>query len=219
MRFSGFGDGAVRFYEELTANNNRTWWHANKAWYEADVRAPLESLLADLADEFGEAKVFRPHRDTRFSGNKDPYKPWAAAAIDHPAGAWYMQLGADGLRIAGGCYMPARDQLAKLRELIADDHRGPELIELVDGLRKAGMEVDSRDKLKTAPRGYPVDHPRIELLRMKGVIASRAHAPGPWVQTPAFRDRVVDGWHTLTPLNDWLDTHVGPTVLAPPTRH
>ena len=208
----------MRFYEQLTANNTRDWWHANKAWYEADVREPLEHLLADLADEFGEAKVFRPHRDTRFSGNKEPYKPWAAAVIDRDAGAWYMQLGADGLRIAGGCYMPARDQLAKLREVIADDHRGAELVALVDALRKAGLDVDSRDKLKTAPRGYPVDHPRIELLRMKGVIASRAHPPGPWVQTSAFRERVVDDWRTLAPLNDWLDTHVGPSALEPPTR-
>jgi uncharacterized protein (TIGR02453 family) len=218
MRFEGFGEGAVRFYEQLTANNTRTWWQANKAWYETDVRAPLENLMADLADEFGEAKVFRPNRDTRFSANKEPYKDRAAAVIYRDAGAWYVQLGADGIMVAGGSYMPARDQLAAMREAVAHQHRGTELVELVDGLRKDGFEIDARDKLKTAPRGYPADHPRIELLRMKGLIAFRNHPPGAWLQTPDVRDRVVADWHTLTPLVDWFDTHVGPTTLEA-TRH
>jgi uncharacterized protein (TIGR02453 family) len=213
MRFEGFGEGAVRFYEELTANNTRDWWHAHKATYESDVRAPLEHLMADLAGEFGEAKVFRPNRDVRFSANKEPYKDRAAAVIYRDAGAWYVQLGADGVMVAGGSYLPARDQLAQLREAVADEHRGTELVGLVDDLVKAGFEVDARDKLKTAPRGYSTDHPRIELLRMKGLIAFRNHPPGTWLQTAEVRDRVAADWRTLTPLVDWFEAHVGPTAL------
>jgi uncharacterized protein (TIGR02453 family) len=218
--FEGFGPGAVRFFEELAADNTREWWKANKAWYEADVRAPLEHLLADLADEFGEAKVFRPNRDTRFSADKSPYKTHAAAVIGDVAGGsglLYLQLSAEGLMVAGGTYMPARDQLARLREAIADDPAGRELEGVLDDLRQAGARIDAHESLKTAPRGYPIDHPRIELLRMKGLVGVLDHPPGPWLHTVEARDTVARDWRSLGPLNDWLAKHVGPSHL-PPSR-
>ena len=70
MAFTGFGKGAIGFYEELAGNNSREWWHANKRRYEDDVRLPMEALLQDVAEEYGEAKLFRPNRDTRFSKDK-----------------------------------------------------------------------------------------------------------------------------------------------------
>ena len=70
MAFSGFGKGAFAFYDDLAADNTREWWLANKARYEAEVRRPMEELLQDVAEEFGEAKLFRPNRDTRFSKDK-----------------------------------------------------------------------------------------------------------------------------------------------------
>src|SRR5688500_12264504 len=119
MAFNGFGPGAVAFYEELAADNSRDWWLAHRDRYEDEIRAPLEHLLADLADEFGEARVFRPNRDVRFSADKSPYKTTAAAAI-HTAyqvgSSLYIQLSADGLMTGSGLFHPARDQLAKLRE-------------------------------------------------------------------------------------------------------
>ena len=70
MAFGGFGKGALAFYDDLEANNSRDWWLANKKRYEDEVRRPMEELLQDVADEFGEAKLFRPNRDTRFSKDK-----------------------------------------------------------------------------------------------------------------------------------------------------
>lgn len=219
--FQGFGAGALRFFDELAENNTREWWQANKGWYESDVRAPLEHLLADLADEFGEAKVFRPHRDVRFSADKSPYKTQAAAAIDDQqgkVGTLYLQLSAEGLRLGAGCYMPARDQLARLREAIADDQRGSELETIIADLRAADGQIDARDRVKTAPRGYPTDHPRIELLRLKGLIGVIKHPPAPWLQTPQVHDRVAVAWRAFEPLNAWLDKHVGPSDLPPDRR-
>jgi uncharacterized protein (TIGR02453 family) len=219
--FEGFGTGALRFFEELAANNTQDWWHANKAWYEADVRAPLEHLLADLAAEFGEAKVFRPNRDTRFSADKSPYKTQAAASIGFDpssVGLLYLQLSADGLMVAGGSYMPARDQLARLREAIADDRTGAELEGIAEELREAGGRVDAHERLKTAPRGYPADHRRIELLRLKGVIGVIDHPPAPWLHTTQARDEVAAGWRGCGPLNSWLDKNVGPSRLPPDGR-
>jgi uncharacterized protein (TIGR02453 family) len=209
-RFTGFGPGAVRFYEELAANNTRAWFLENRLWYEADVRAPLEYLLDDLAGEFGEGRVFRPNRDVRFSKDKSPYKLNAAAVVDGPQGGHglYLQLSADGLMVGGGAYMLGGDELARLRAAIDDDRTGPELERIVDDLRAAGAEIGAHDTLKTAPRGYPKDHPRIDLLRRKGVVGWWDHPPREWLRTARARHRVADGWRALAPLNTWLDKHV-----------
>jgi uncharacterized protein (TIGR02453 family) len=210
--FEGFGKGVVRFYEDLAANNTRDWWHANKVWYEQDVRAPLEHLLEDLRGEFGEAKVFRPNRDTRFSKDKSPYKTAAAAVIGRAhggIGTLYLQVSADGVMVGGGTYTPDGEHLARLREAIADDETGPELEQIVAEIRQGGGEVGAHEELKTAPRGYPADHPRIELLRLKGIIGWYDHPAGRWLQSAAARDQVADGWRSLRPLNAWLATNVG----------
>ena len=211
MRFHGFGPGAVRFYEELAENNTRAWFAEHRPTYEDDVRAPLEFLLDDLAAEFGEGKVFRPNRDVRFSKDKSPYKIAAAAVIqggDDGGHGYYLQLSAAGLMVGGGAYMVGGDELARLRAAIDDDRTGPELERIVADLRAAGAETGAHETLKTAPRGYPVDHPRIDLLRNKGIIGWWEHAPRRWLQTAAARDRVVEGWRALRPLNAWLDAHV-----------
>lgn len=220
MAFQGFGPGALRFFVELAANNNRQWWLANKAWYEADVRAPLEHMLADLDPEFGEAKVFRPNRDTRFSADKSPYKTQTAAVIwdASSVGSLYIALSAEGLYVGGGCYMPARDQLERLRAAIADDTTGPELETILAGLEKAGGRAEAHDAVKTAPRGYPADHPRIELLRWKGIVGGFEHPPAPWLHTEEAREVVAYNWRALGPLNTWLAANVGPSDLPPRSR-
>lgn len=221
MRFDGFGPGALRFFDELAENNNRAWFQDNRSRYEDEVRAPLEYLLDDLAGEFGEAKVFRPNRDTRFSADKSPYKTAAAAAIHGPEGTiatLYVQLSATGLLVGGGCYHPARDQLARLRAAIADDRTGAEIEDVLAGVRKAGGDPTHGETLKTAPRGYSADHPRIELLRMKGLIAMFEHPPAAWLHKPETRDQVAHDWRALGPLNAWLDRHVGPSTEPPDTR-
>jgi uncharacterized protein (DUF2461 family) len=69
--------------------------------------------------------------------------------------------------------------------------------------------------LKTAPRGYPKDHPRIELLRHKGLITWREWPAGAWLGTAKAKDRVVEFLRTSAPLHAWLDAHVGPSELPP----
>src|SRR5690606_5990357 len=126
-----------------------------------------------------------------------------------PGHSLYLQLSADGLMVAGGAYMLAGEPLARLRAAIDDDRAGCDLERIVADLRKRGAQAGAHDEVKTAPRGYPRDHPRIEMLRWKGVVAWFDHEPGPWLSTRDARDRVVEGWRAIAPLNRWLDTHVG----------
>ncbi|MGQ0831009.1 MAG: DUF2461 domain-containing protein [Microthrixaceae bacterium] len=214
MGFSGFGKGAVGFFEELAANNARDWWLANRARYDTEVRGPLEALLEDLAGEFGEAKVFRPNRDTRFSSDKSPYKTNAAAVASEGDGtSLYISLSAEGLHVGGGAYHLQRDQLARYRAAVADDRTGTELEDIAAGLRTAKAEVTGRSQLKTAPRGFSAEHPRIDLLRQDGLIGIWAHPPRAWLHTTGAADRVAEGWRRLALLNGWLRTHVGATTL------
>jgi uncharacterized protein (TIGR02453 family) len=213
-QFTGFGKGAVAFFEELEVNNDRDWWHANKARYESEIRGPLELLFADVADEFGEAKVFRPNRDTRFSKDKAPYKTAAAGSISTgPGTGLYLSLSADGLHVAGGGYRMARDQLARYRAAVDDDVTGPELERIYAELRRTKASTGGHEALKSAPRGFAKDHPRIELLRADGATAGWVHPPKPWLYTKQALTKVVEGWRALRPLQDWVAKNVGASEL------
>src|SRR4051812_8650704 len=99
MAFRGFPVEAVEFYEGLLADNSKTYWQAHKATYDADVQGPMKELLAEVAGEFGNGKIFRPYRDVRFSADKTPYKTHIGAILDSGG---YVQLGADGLAAGRG---------------------------------------------------------------------------------------------------------------------
>jgi uncharacterized protein (TIGR02453 family) len=212
--FTGFGEDAVAFYDELTTNNTRDWWLANKRIYEHDVRRPMEELLEEVAAEFGEAKLFRPNRDTRFAKDKSPYKTNIAAVIfGAGGGSVYVSLSAEGLHVGGGSYHLDRDQLGRYRAAVDAERSGTALERIAAGLRAAKADVTSHSSLKGAPRGYSGDHPRIDLLRQDGIIGIWAHRPAAWLHKPAAEQRVVGGWRAHQPLNDWLAQHVGPSRM------
>jgi uncharacterized protein (DUF2461 family) len=99
--------------------------------------------------------------------------------------------------------------LDRYRRAVAEDVTGEELRRVIAEVERHGIEVTARDRLKTAPRGYPKDHPRIELLRNKSLFAWRRWPVGPWLGTAAAKKRVVDFLHQSQPLADWLDARVG----------
>jgi uncharacterized protein (TIGR02453 family) len=209
MAFKGWPDTALAFYEGLEADNSKAYWLDHKEVYERDVKSPMDALLAELTAEFGETKLFRPYRDTRFSRDKSPYKTAIAAMI----GTGYVQFSADGLFAGGGMYHMMPDQLARFRQAIDDDKSGADLEKAVATVTKSGLGVHAPDELKTAPRGYPKDHPRIELLRMKGLVAARSWEPAAWLRTAAAKKRVVETLRATKPLLTWLDAHVGPSSM------
>ncbi|MEV6208787.1 DUF2461 domain-containing protein [Kitasatospora sp. NPDC051914] len=212
MTFDGWPAEALEFYEQLEADNSKSFWTAHKDRYERTVRAPMADLLDALEDEFGPGKIFRPNRDVRFSADKSPYKTHIGGFLE--AGG-YVQLSADGLACGNGMYRLAPDQLARYREAVAEDVTGAELERVIAAVEKAGPSVVGRDPLKSAPRGYPKDHPRIGLLRNKGLIAWQEWEPEPWLGTAEAYDRIAGFLRASRPLKDWLDGHVGPSELPP----
>src|SRR5688572_5005861 len=173
--FTGFPPDALDFFVELEGNNDRPWWQANKERFEASVAEPMGALLDELEPEFGRFKVFRMNRDVRFSADKSPYKTAHAAMTEGDGGAAsYVQISAAGLLVGAGVYHMARDQLERFRGAVGHDGSGAEIEAAIAAARRARLDIAGIEPaLATAPRGWPKDHPRVHLLRMKGLITVR----------------------------------------------
>jgi uncharacterized protein (TIGR02453 family) len=213
MSFQGWPEEALDFYEGLEADNTKTYWTAHKAIFEEMVRGPMVELLEELAPDFGETKIFRPYRDVRFSKDKSPYQTHIGGLV----GDGYIQLSANGLAAGSGMHGMAPDQIDRYRRAVGDDKSGEELERIIAEVERQDIAVHGRDPLKSAPRGYPADHPRIGLLRYKGVVTWKQWPVEPWLGTQAAKQHVAGFLAASQPLCTWLSVNVGPST-APPAR-
>lgn len=207
-RFEGFPADAFEFYDALADNNTRPWWNDHKADYERAVKGPMQALLGELAEEFGTAKLFRPYNDTRFAKGKPPIKEHQGGVVElEDAVAYYVQVSASGLMVAGGWYAPLGQQVHRFREAV-DGPRGAELERMLKLLARR-FEIDGRP-LKTRPKGYDLDNPRIELLRYRALTVSRTYPPGGALGSRKALTMVRADWRAMRPLLEWLADNVGP---------
>lgn len=208
--FAGFPTGALGFYAGLEADNSKAYWTDHKAQWENEVREPMLALVDALEDEFGEAKLFRPNRDIRFSADKSPYKTHLGAFVaSDPGSGYYVEISAGGLRAGGGFRAHSNAQTASLRRAVDASASGLQLESLLDGLRRKQFEVHG-EKVRTTPRGYAADHPRIETLRHKELMVIRDFGDPDWLSTKAALTKVRDTWRAIRPLNEWVAQHIGP---------
>jgi uncharacterized protein (TIGR02453 family) len=206
-QFTGFPEAALDFYDDLEMDNTKTFWEAHREVYATAVAAPMKALTAALADEFGDAKIFRPYRDVRFAKDKTPYKTHQGAFVAKgPSTGYYVQVGAPGVRVGVGYYEASGPRLASIREAIVEQRRGAELEDILATLTSSGWELGG-DRLKTAPRGYDADHPRIELLRHKSMTLGKAYGFEPVIHTPELVEQVRADWRAATPFVEWVQRH------------
>jgi uncharacterized protein (TIGR02453 family) len=206
MGFRGWPDEALDFYVGLEADNSKAYWTDHKDVFENKVKGPMQALV----DELGGGKLFRPYRDVRFSKDKSPYKTNMAARLDI---GLYLSLSSEGLGAGLGYWHMEADQLERYREAVDDETSGRKLVKVAEALRAKEIEVGGHEELKSTPRGYARDHPRIEFLRYKGLTAWRQWTPAPWLGTAKAKDRVATFLKDAKPLNAWLDANVGPSTL------
>jgi uncharacterized protein (TIGR02453 family) len=216
--FGGFPAEGIDFYERLDADNSKAFWQAHRDDYVRYVKEPMAEL-AEALDDYGPFHMFRPHNDLRFSKNKPPYKTQQGAYGESESGAgYYMQFSADGLMVGAGYYAMAKDQLVRFRDALDGEATGQAGADLVADAERRGYSMGAIDELKTAPRGFPKDHPRIELLRRKGLIATKTFGTPKWIHKPEVVTRIRDTWAGVADLCGWLDEHVGPSTLPPEDR-
>ncbi|MGY1917244.1 DUF2461 domain-containing protein [Blastococcus sp. SYSU DS0973] len=217
MSFAGFPDEGLVFYEGLEADNSKIYWTTRKADYDTSIRIPMQALVDELAPQFGAGKLFRPYRDVRFSRDKTPYKTHQGAVVNpegRGAGAWYVQVDADGLMVAGGCWRLESDQIARYRRAVADPVQGPMLAAEIDRLAASGWEI-AGDRLVRVPAGYSSHDERVDLLKHKALHATRRWTPVDWLHTRQALHRVQQSWRELETLNAWLAHNVGATTKKP----
>jgi uncharacterized protein (TIGR02453 family) len=211
-RLSGFSPAATEFFEDLEDQNTREFWLAHKDVFDREIRDPMAALLDSLPEEYQPFKVFRMNRDVRFSADKSPYKIMHGAAHGAPGGVYYLHLDASGFMVACGNYMMQSDELERYRQAVADDAIGAELSEILAGLRRRRsiqLGPGGLEPLKTVPRGYPRDHARADLLRQKGLIATRTRSESELQNGPRLRTFVLETFEMCSDLTDWLGWYVG----------
>ena len=202
--FNGFPREGIDFFTQLEKNNNRDWFLAHKDVYDRCCRAPVEALVAELEPRYGHAKISRINRDMRFARDRAPYKTYVAAGI----GGRYISLSANGVFVGAGLYKPDTAVLQRFRAAIADDRTGRELETIVADFRRGGYDVGSHETLSSAPRGYSIDHPRIELLQKKDIYGGKMFAPAAWLATAKARERIHRVMEDMGPLVTWLQRNV-----------
>lgn len=209
MEFAGFPEAALDFYDDLETDNTKSFWAEHKAIYESAVREPMTALATALEAEFGTVKIFRPHRDVRFAKDKTPYKTnQGAFAARGPATGWYVEVAAPGVRVGVGFYDASTARLNRIRQAIVDDRRGSELERIIGRLQANGWTLGG-DKLKTSPRGFDADHPRIELLRHKSMTLGKSYGFAPVIHTSELLTMVREDWREATPFVQWVSDNAG----------
>ena len=200
---------ALEFFRDLEDNNEREWFKANRQRYDEHVVAPARAL-ADKLSDLGAAHFFRPYNNLRFRPGP-PLKEHLGVAIGYgAAGGFYFDLSLDGLLVAAGLHRPAPDQLERFRAAIDDDRKARGFERGLAAAERGGL-VAVEPELKRAPRGYAMDHPRIDRLRMKQLTVSHRHPLEPWLHEPSCDERVRSEMLAARPLVKWLAETVGPS--------
>jgi len=213
LTFSGFPRAGSWFFDDLAANNSREWWKANAERYEFEIAKPVAELVDALEPEFGPIRRFRPHRDARFSADKRPYKEQVSFVAEHEGGSLYVQLGVADVLIAGGRWQPTTDELTRFRQLVDDPSAVEDIEEELAERLRDGLAPDDEAVLKTAPRGFSRDHPKIELLRRTRLAVLAHRELGPWIHTEGLSEEITRLWRSIDLWNDWLQANI-PSQLS-----
>ncbi len=208
----------LKFLAALAKHNDRTWFEKNKDQY-LQAKENFEVFITKLLDELikfnpslaglnPKKLPFRIYRDVRFSTDKRPYKINMGAGIS-PGGkmmqepGYYIHIEPGKSFIAGGLYMPEPPNVSKIRQEI--DYNGDALDKILKSksFRKWYDGFDDFDKMKTAPKGYAKDHPRLDWLKHRSYIVSHNFTDKE-VKDKKFMKQVVEACKAMKPLNDFL---------------
>ena len=225
--FRGFPDSRGDFFLSLALQNDRDWFQAHRAEYDERWAAPMAALLGEVREGLrgaygrhglGEPKVFRIHRDVRFSKDKTPYKTHVAGWIPLDKGraaspgatpaAMYLQVGIDQRFTGSGCWTLEPDALKRFRAALLDPRRGAALSRRLAVLAAEGFTCSAAETLVRVPAGVDPDHPRAALLRMKGLVVDPGDVPRRLVTRPGLTGWLVEKARAAAPVVTWLADHV-----------
>jgi len=225
--FRGFADARGDFFVALALQNDRDWFQAHRAEYEEGWARPMAALLeevrARLEGAYGKRalsapKVFRLNRDVRFSKDKAAYKTHVAGWIPLATGpqtspmsspaALYLQVGPLERFTGSGCWMLEPEALQRFRSALLDPRRGAALARHLAALEAKGFARSSAETLVRVPKGVDPEHPRADLLRMKGLVVDPGEVPRRLLTRPDLVAWLVERARAAAPVVTWLKDNV-----------
>jgi uncharacterized protein (TIGR02453 family) len=224
-----FTKRALGFFRGLARHNEKAWFEAHRDEYESEVRGPMRELIEDLDTRFaqfapeigGDPKrsMFRINRDIRFSKDKSPYKTSAAcwfhhlnaartvgAEADAGSAGYYFYLHPGGSGLGAGIWKPARTQLKRIRDAIADDPKGFD--RMARSIPRRFGALTDESALKRMPRGYAEDHPAAKWLRFQSFTSGRSLTDAQ-VTSASLAALLAREYEALLPLVRWLNGALG----------
>jgi uncharacterized protein (TIGR02453 family) len=215
MSVTAISPATFDFLRRLKENNNRPWFNDHKAEYEqarGEMIAFAEELMLRLArhDELepstGKKILFRIYRDVRFSKDKSPYKTHFSGSFIRATkwrrGGYYFHIQPGGCFLGGGFWGPNAADLKRIRQEIAIDAAPLRKIIAAPNFINTFGSLGG-DQLRTAPRGYPKDHPNIDLLRYKQFLLSKDFTDQE-AMTEGFVDKLDEGFQYMRPFFDFM---------------
>src|ERR1700744_254353 len=215
-----FREAGLRFLRSLKRNNRRDWFEAHKPEFERELKQPMLAVIqaVNLAmQNFAPAHIRPPqkcmmriYRDIRFSSDKRPYKShisawWACEGLEKTSGGgYYMHISPDEVLVAAGVYMPEREQLMAIRQYLLLHHAEVRQM-LNDRKLRRVMDSFTGTPLTRAPKGFPKDHPAMDLLlcRHWGL---EAKLPSSASLQKDLADQVIRRFRLATPVVEALNT-------------
>lgn len=211
MKVTSISNSTLKFLKDVKKNNNREWFAKNKSRYQEEhsiFKNFAQTLMDEMnkSDEIEDVKVYRIYRDTRFSKDKTPYKHHFAGGLKRATarlrGGYFFHIEPGNSFVAGGFWAPNPPDLKRIREEIAADDQP--LRKIINSARfKKTFEELKGSQLKTAPKGYPKDHPAIDLLRYKQFIVYRNFSDKE-IKDPKFIKEIVKTYKALRPFFDYM---------------
>jgi uncharacterized protein (TIGR02453 family) len=215
-----FSEAGIKFLAGLKRHNEREWFNARKPVYERELKLPLLEIIAEVnvglarfAPEFirDPAKcAMRIYRDIRFSPDKRPYKSnvaawWVRKGLEKTSGGgFYFELSTTGITCAAGVYMPEKDQLLAIRRMLLDRHAEYRRLVAVRAMRAAGLVEFDGLRLTRAPKGFPAEHPALDLVEQRQWGVS-AHLPVADALDPGLVKQIVARFKAAAPLVELLN--------------
>jgi uncharacterized protein (TIGR02453 family) len=211
----------LKFLTGLKKNNNKPWFDAHRAQYEA-ARIDFQNFIQLVIDDLGRTDttiaglqardcLFRINRDIRFSNDKTPYKANFGASIKQggrksPYTGYYFHLEPGRSFVGGGLWMPEPATVKAVRQEI--DYNWPEFQGLIT--EKAFKTVygdiykGSDVSLSKAPKGYEPEHPALAYLKLKSFIAETPVADAE-LTTAALHKKTVAACKALHPFLQFIN--------------
>jgi uncharacterized protein (TIGR02453 family) len=221
-----FRPAAITFLRNLGKHNDRDWFQPRKAEFEAELKEPMLAIVRKITDamlEFApnhvrpaEKSLFRIYRDTRFSNDKRPYKThvaawWSHTGLQKTSGAgYYFQVSPKGVVIAAGAYMPEKEQLAAIRNWMLNNHAAFRKAIERPAVKKVFSEFEG-EALTRPPKGYPAEHPAMDLIKQKQWGLSTTLQVKTALETN-FAQTLIKHFKLLAPMVDALNTPIAASL-------